>query len=340
MYREEHTVAAMNETLKTMNALVYDRFGPPDVVDLREIEKPAPADDEVRVRVHAISVNPVDWHMMTGLPVIARIQTGFRKPKTGRLGGDFAGTVDAVGENVTEFQAGDEVFGVRHGAIAGYVCVGEDRAVAAKPPRLTFEEAAAVPVAAFTALQGLRDKGKIEPGQRVLINGASGGVGTFAVQIAKAFGGEVTGVCSPRNVELVRSIGADHVIDYTKEDFTEGSRRYDLLLDVAGNHVWSEYKRILEPNGTHVRVGGPKTNRVIGPLGQVLRLQLSAVPSSQKTTFFIANPNKADLLVLSELIESGKVTPVIDRRYELAEVADALEYLGAGHARGKVVVTV
>jgi NADPH:quinone reductase-like Zn-dependent oxidoreductase len=277
---------------------------------------------------------------MAGIPYLMRIiGFGLRGPKTPVPGLAVAGTVEAVGQDVTGLAPGDEVFGTSRGSFAEYAVARASR-LAPKPARLTFEQAAAVPVSAAAALQAVRDHARVRPGQHVLVIGASGGVGTFAVQIAKAFGAEVTGVCSPRNVELVRSIGADHVIDYTKEDFTEGSRRYDLLLDVAGNHVWSEYKRILEPNGTHVRVGGPKTNRVIGPLGQVLRLQLSAVPSSQKTTFFIANPNKADLLVLSELIESGKVTPVIDRRYELAEVADALEYLGAGHARGKVVVTV
>jgi NADPH:quinone reductase-like Zn-dependent oxidoreductase len=322
----------------TMKAVVYDRYGSPEVLGLGSVEKPVPADDEVLVRVRAISVNPVDWHMMTGLPLIARLDAGVRKPKTGRLGGDFAGTVEAIGKNVTQFQPGDEVFGVRHGAIAEFVCVGEERAVVPKPANLTFEQAAAVPVAALTALQGLRDKGGLRPGHRVLVNGASGGVGTFGVQIAKALGAEVTGVCRTGNIDLVQSIGADHVVDYTTEDFTRGDRRYDVLLDIAGTRTWTEYRRVLTEHGTHVRVGGPKTNRVIGPLGLVLRNWLSAVGRTQSFAFFIAKPNKADLLVLSDLLESGKVTPVIDRRYELPQIADAFEYLGAGHARAKVIV--
>ena len=232
-----------------MKAAVRDRFGSPDVVELRDIEKPAPADDEVLVRVRAASVNPADWYEVTGRPYVGRTQMGLLKPKSNRLGVDYAGTVEAVGGNVTEFRPGDEVFGGRSGAFAEYVCVREDRAIVPKPANLTFEEAAAVPVAALTALQGLRDKGQVQPGQKVLINGASGGVGTFAVQIAKALGAEVTGVCSTPNVDIARSLGADHVIDYTREDFTRSDERYDLMLDIAGSRSWSECRRVLDPAG-------------------------------------------------------------------------------------------
>jgi NADPH:quinone reductase-like Zn-dependent oxidoreductase len=265
---------------------------------------------------------------------------GLVKPKEARVGVDFAGTVEAVGRDVTQFRPGDEVFGGRTGAFAEYVVVREERAVVLKPAGVTFEEAAAMPVAAITALQGLRDKGGLQPGQRVLVNGASGGVGTFAVQIAKALGAEVTGVCSTRNVDLVRSLGADHVVDYTRDDFTRSDRRYDLLLDVAGGRSWSECRRVLEPKATLVIVGAPKGNRLLGPLSHVVRLRLAAVRSSRKVVFFIAQFNKADMETLRELLETGQVKPVVDRRYELSEIADALRYLGEGHARGKVVVTV
>ena len=264
---------------------------------------------------------------------------GLLKPKSNRLGVDFAGTVEAVGRDVTEFRPGDEVFG-RSGAFAEYVCVRADGALALKPANLTFEQAAAVPVAALTALQGLRDKGQIKPGQQVLINGASGGVGTFAVQIAKALGAEVTGVCSTRNVDLARSLGADHVIDYTHEDFTRSDRRYDLMLDIAGSRSWSECRRVLNPQATLVIVGAPKGNPLLGPLSHIGKMRLAAVRSSRKVVFFVAKFNQADMVVLRELLEAGKVTPVIDRRYELSEIADALRYLGEGHARGKIVLTV
>ena len=263
--------------------------------------------------------------------------TGLLKPRSNRLGVDFAGTVEAVGRDVTEFRPGDEVFG-RSGAFAEYVCVRG--AVAPKSANLTLDQAAAVPVAALTALQGLRDKGQIQPGQKVLINGASGGVGTFAVQIAKAFGAEVTGVCSPRNVDLVRSIGADHVIDYTREDFTRSDRRYDLMLDVAGSRSWSECRRVLNTQASLVIVGTPKGNRLIGPLNHIVNVRLAALCNSQKVVFFVAKMNKADMVVLRELLEAGKVTPVIDRRYELSEIADAFRYMGEGHAQGKIVITV
>jgi len=323
-----------------MKAAVQDRFGSPDVVELREIEKPTPADDEVLVRIRAASVNPADWYGMTGIPWVARPLMGLLKPKESRVGVDFAGTVEAVGKDVTQFRSGDEVFGGRTGAFAEYVCVREERAVVPKPANVTFEEAAAVPIAALTALQGLRDKGQLQPGHKVLINGASGGVGTFAVQIAKALGAEVTGVCSTRNVDMVRSIGADHVIDYTHEDFTRSDRRYDLMLDIAGSRSWSACRRVLNPRAILVIVGAPKGNRLIGPLSHVVRLRLAALGSSRKVVFFIAKFNKADMLVLQELLEAGKVTPVIDRRYELSEIADALRYLGEGHAQGKIVLTV
>jgi NADPH:quinone reductase-like Zn-dependent oxidoreductase len=324
-----------------MKALAYDKYGSPDVLELREIETPVVTDDGVLVRIHAASVNPVDWHSLTGMPYLVRMQAGLRKPKSEVLGVDFAGTVDEVGRNVKQFQPGDEVFGARNGSFAEYVCVREERAVAQKPAGVTFEQAAAVPVAAISALQGLRDKGQIRPGQKVLINGASGGVGTFAVQIAKSFGAEVTGVCSTRNVDLVRSIGADHVVDYTQEDFTQGGERYDLMLDIAGNRSWSDCSRVLDAKGTLVVVGGPKGNRWLGPLSQALKLRLGSIGGSRRVVApFLAKINKEDLVVLQELLEAGTVTPVIDKQYSLSEVPEALRYLGEGHARGKIVVTV
>jgi NADPH:quinone reductase-like Zn-dependent oxidoreductase len=322
-----------------MRAAVRERFGPPSIIEIRELEKPVPVDDEVLVRVRAASVNPADWYGLTGIPYVARTAMGLRRPKTTRLGVDYAGVVEAVGKDVTQFGPGDEVFGGRDGAFAEYVCVREERSIVPKPPNITFEEAAAVPVAALTALQGLRDKGGLEEGRKVLVNGASGGVGTFAVQIAKALGAEVTGVCRTGNVELVRSLGADHVVDYTHEDFARSDRRYDLLLDVAGNRSWSDCRRVLEPHATLVIVGAPKGNRLLGPLSHVIRLRLGALRGSQRAVFFIAKFNKPDLLFLQELLASGQVKPVVDRRYELSEIADALTYLGEGHARAKVVVT-
>jgi len=323
-----------------MRAVVHDSFGSADVLEIRDIEKPTPADDEVLVRVRAASVNPADWYGVTGRPWVARPTMGFFKPKETRVGVDFAGTVEAVGKDVTQFRPGDDVFGGRTGAFAEYVCVREERAVVPKPANVTFEQAAAVPVAALTALQGLRDKGRLQPGQKVLVNGASGGVGTFAVQIAKALGAEVTGVCSTRNVDIARSLGADDVIDYTREDFTRSDRRYDLLLDIAGSRSWSEYKRVLNPHATLVVVGAPKGNRLLGPLSHIVKVRLAALRGSRKVVFFIAKFNKEDMLVLRDLLESGKVTPVIDRRYTLSEVADALRYTGEGHSQGKNVITV
>jgi NADPH:quinone reductase-like Zn-dependent oxidoreductase len=323
-----------------MKAVVHNTYGSPDVLELQEIEEPDPTDDEVLVRVRAASVNPADWYGMAGRPHVARPLMGLRRPKDNRIGADFAGTVEAVGSNVTELRPGDEVFGARSGALAEYVCVPEDRAVILKPANLTFEEAAAVPIAALTALQGLRDKGQLQPGQKVLINGASGGVGTFAVQVAKALGAEVTGVCSTTNVDIARSLGADHVIDYTQADFTRSGERYDLLLDVAGSRSWSACRRVLTPQATLVIIGGPKTNRLLGPLSHVVKVRLAALPSRRKVVFFVAKMEKADLVVLRELLEAGTVRPVVDRRYELSEIADAFRYLGEGHAQGKIVLTV
>jgi NADPH:quinone reductase-like Zn-dependent oxidoreductase len=323
-----------------MKAAVLDRFGSPDVVEVREIDAPLPADDELLVRVRAASVNPADWYGVTGRPYIARPTMGLRKPKSNRLGVDFAGTVEAVGTNVTQFRPGDEVFGGRSGAFAEYLCVREDRAVVPKPANVTFEEAAAVGVAGLTALQGLREKGQLQPEQKVLINGASGGVGTFAVQIAKALGAEVTGVCSTRNVEIARSLGADRVIDYTREDFTRSDRRYDVLFDVAGSRSWSECRRVLEPRAILVIVGASKGTRLLGPLSHIASVRLASMRGSQKAVFFVAKFNKADMEALRELLEAGKVKPVIDKRYELSEVADAFRYLGEGHAQGKIVITV
>jgi NADPH:quinone reductase-like Zn-dependent oxidoreductase len=288
------------------------------------------------VRVRAASVNPADWYGVSG-PLIVRPSTGLLKPRSDRTGIDFAGTVESVGKDVSHVRPGDEVFGARSGALAEFVTVRD--AVVPKPPNISFEEAAAVPVAAITALQGLRDKGQLQAGQKVLINGASGGVGTFAVQIAKVLGAEVTGVCSTRNVELVRSLGADHVVDYTREDFTRSDRRYDLLLDVAGSRSWSELRRVLTPQATVVIVGAQK-RKVLGPIGHIVRLRVaSLLRGSQKAVFFIAKTNRADMEILRELLESGKVKPVVDRRYDLADTADAFRYLGEGHAQGKIVVT-
>ncbi len=319
-----------------MKAIVCSKYGSPDVLKLEDVEAPATADDLVLVRVRAASVNPADWYGVSG-PLIVRPSTGLLKPRNDRTGIDFAGTVESVGKDVSHVRPGDEVFGARSGALAEFVTVRD--AVVPKPPNISFEEAAAVPVAAITALQGLRDKGQLQAGQKVLINGASGGVGTFAVQIAKVLGAEVTGVCSTRNVELVRSLGADHVVDYTREDFTRSDRRYDLLLDVAGSRSWSELRRVLTPQATVVIVGAQK-RKVLGPIGHIVRLRVaSLLRGSQKAVFFIAKTNRADMEILRELLESGKVKPVVDRRYDLADTADAFRYLGEGHAQGKIVVT-
>ena len=287
--------------------------------------------------MRAASVNPLDWHYMRGTPFVLRLAAGLRKPKVTRLGADLAGQVDTVGKHVTQFQPGDEVFGVCKGAFAEYVGASES-AVVLKPANVTFEQAAAVPVAAFSALQGLRDKGQIQRGQKVLINGAAGGVGTFAVQLAKVFGADVTGVCSTRNLDMVRSIGAHHVIDYTQEDFTTSGQQYDLIFDAAGNHSLSDCRRALTPKATLVLVGGPNKGRWVGPLTGVLKAVVVSRFVSQKLRPCLAHSSKADLIVLRELLEAGKVAPVIDRSYPLSDVPEAIRYLEEGHARGKVVI--
>ena len=322
-----------------MKAIVYTEYGPPDVLQFTEMAKPTPKDDEVLIRIRAASVNPLDWHFLRGTPYAMRMAAGLRRPKLARLGIDVSGQVEAVGRNVTQFQPGDAVFGACRGAFAEYVCASE-KAMVLKPANVTFEQAAAVPVAAVSALQGLRDKGQIQPGQKVLINGAAGGVGTFAVQIAKVFGADVTGVCSTRNMDMVRSIGARHVVDYTKEDFTRSGQRYDLIFDIVGNHSLSDCRRALTPEGTLVLVGGPDKGRWLGPLTGVLKAVVMSWFVSQKLRPFLAHLNKDDLMVMRELLEAGKVTPVIDRTYPLSEVPDAIRYLEEGHARGKVVITI
>jgi len=322
-----------------MKAAVQCEYGGPEQVEVRDVAKPVPGDDQLLVRVRAASVNPLDWHLVRGTPYVGRLGMGLRKPATTRLGVDFAGTVEAVGRSVTRFKPGDEVFGGRTGAFAQYVLVRQDRAVVAKPARLTFEEAAAVPVAAVTALQGLRDQGKLQAGQKVLVNGASGGVGTFAVQLAKAYGAHVTGVCSTRNVELVRALGADRVIDYTREDFTKGDDRYDLVLDNVGNHSLSECRRVLTPAGRYVIVGGP-SGRWVDPLPRALGALVLSRFVSQDLRMFLAKLEPQDLATLADLLAAGKVRPVIDRRYPLGEIAAAIRHVEQGHARGKVVVTV
>src|SRR5437762_3803848 len=325
-----------------MKAIVYCDYGLTNL-KLENIEKPTPNDDQILVRVRAASVNPYDWHFIEGTPYIMRMMgVGLRKPKDTQLGVDFAGTVEAVGKNVTQFKPGDEVFGGRDGAFAEYVCPRANRAVALKPANLTFEQAASANIAGITALQALRDKGKVQPGQKVLINGASGGVGTFAVQIAKSLGADVTGVCSTRNVDLVRSLGADHVIDYTKEDFAKGTERYDVILDNVPNHSLSECRRILNPNGKYVMIGGggPNDSRWIGPFGRVINTMILSPFVSQKMGMMMADPSQKDLAVLAVMMQSGKVKPVIDRTYKLSEVPEAIRYLEQGHARGKVVITV
>ena len=328
-----------------MKAIVYYNYGSPDVLKCEEIEKPTAGDNEVLIRVRAASVNPFDWHFMRGTPYMVRIQAGLRKPKDKRLGVDVAGQVEAVGRNVTQFRPGDEVFGACRGAFAEYACASES-ALVMKPDNVTFEQAASVPIAALTAVQGLRlgglgDKGQIQPGQKVLINGAAGGVGTFAVQIAKSFGADVTGVCSTRNVDMVRSIGADRVIDYTQEDFTKSGQRYDLLFDCVGNHSLLACRRVLNPKGIYIPVGGEGGRWMIGPLARsITALVLSRFVSQKLVAFFLARLSKdGDLAILRELMKAGKVTPVIDKRYRLSEVPEAIRYLEEGHARGKVVIT-
>ena len=325
-----------------MKAIVHCDYGVANL-KLEEIEKPTPADDQILVRVRAASVNPYDWHFVEGTPKIIRLMgIGVRKPKEIRLGVDFAGTVETVGKNVTQFKPGDEVFGGREGAFAEYVCRRAVGSVASKPASITFEQAASLNIAGITALQAVRDRGKIQSGQKVLINGASGGVGTFAVQIAKSFGADVTGVCSTRNVDLVRSLGADHVIDYTKEDFTKGEQKYDVILDNVANHSLSEFRHVLTPNGKYVMIGGGGANEqgVFGVMLRPLKAMVLSKFVDQQMGMMMADSNQKDLSLLAEMVESGKMKPVIDRTYKLAEVPEAIGYLEQGHARGKVVIVV
>ena len=340
-----------------MKAAVYSRYGHPDVLQIKDVEKPVPKDNEVLIEVRAASVNPLEAGVIKGVPYLVRVLFGLPKPNDTRLGVDVAGRVEAVGRNVAQFKAGDEVFGVcisdpqasalrvwiPQGTFAEYACAPES-ALVTKPDHITFEQAASAPVAAFTALQGLRDKGQVQPGQKVLINGAAGGVGTFAVQIAKSFGAQVTGVCSTRNVDMVRSIGADHVIDYTKqdytqEDFTKRGQRYDLIFDCIGNHSLSACRRVLNPKGILIMVGDLTGRRMTALLARLITALVLSRFVSQKFVTFLARPNKEDLTVLRDLMQAGKVKPVIDKRYSLSEVPDAIRYLGGKHVRGKVVIS-
>lgn len=336
------TMAIPTSTGQTMKAAVRHRWGRPrDVIQLDEVAKPTPKDDEVLVRVHASSVNRADYYALGGVAVLMRPMIGgFLRPKDEHVGGDFAGVAEAVGKDVTDVQPGDEVYGVRSGAYAQYVSV--KTAVARKPATLSFEEAAAVPIAGLTALEALRDKGNLQPGQRVLVNGASGGVGSFAVQLAKALGaGRVTAVCSARNVERARALGADTVLDYARDDYTRGNERYDLIVDVAGTRSWRANLRVLVPGGTLVLAGMPTGNHLTGPLGRLARRWLtSRWGRGRRHVFFICKPNRANLATLRELIEDGKLRPQVDRVYPLAEIADALEAMGAGHTQGKLAVRI
>src|SRR5213594_2144612 len=324
-----------------MKAIVNCEYGAENL-QLRDLEKPSPNDNEVLVRVRAASINPVDGHLLRGA-LLMRPITGLRKPKNTRFGGDFAGVVEEVGKNVTNFKPGDEVFGAKNGAVADYICAPADRAAVLKPANVTFEQAGSVAIAGLTALQGLRDKGHIQAGQKILINGASGGVGTFAVQIAKAFGADVTGVCSTRNVDLVKSLGADRVIDYTKEDFTKSDQRYDVILDNVANRSLSECRHVLTPNGRFVLIGGGGANEqgLIGPLALPIKAMVYSWFVPQKMGMMMAQPSTQDLTLLAEMVQSGKLKTVIDRTYKsLSEVPDAIRYLEEGHARGKVIITV
>ncbi len=325
--------------VQTMKAIVYRCYGSPDVLEFEDIEKPKPADNEVLVKVRAAAVNPLDWHYMRGSPYIMRLMgSGIGAPQNTGMGVDFAGTVESVGKNVKQFKPGDDVYGGGSGAFAEYVSIREDRALVLKPAGLTFEQAASVPIAAISALQALRDKGRIKSGQKVLINGASGGVGTFAVQIARFYGAEVTGVCSTRNVEMVRSIGADKVIDYKQEDYTQNGQHYDLIIDMVGNHSLSENRQVLKPEGIFVIIGGSKGNW-LGPLMSPIKALVYSPFVGQEFVMLLAKMRKEDLTVLSDLMEDGKLTPVIDRRYPLSEVPAAIRYSEKGHARGKIVIS-
>ena len=325
----------------TMKAVVYCDYGTSEVLKVMDIAKPVPNDNQVLVRVRAASVNPYDWHFIRGTPYIMRLGIGLRKPKDTRLGVDFAGTVEGVGKNVTEFKVGDEVWGGKGGAWAQYVVIAE-KGLVKKPDNISFEQAGTLQIAGMTALQGLRKHGNIQPGQRVLINGASGGVGTFAVQIAKALGAHVTGVCSGRNIELVKSLGADEVIDYTKEDFAKRPERYDVFLDNVPNHTLSECRQVLTPTGKYILIGGggPNDGKWLGPVGRVIHMVIQKKFQNAPMTMMVAENDKTDMNFLNELMQSGKVKPVIDKTYKLSEVPAAIAYLETGRARGKVAIVV
>lgn len=322
-----------------MRAITQDRYGLPDVLELRQLDRPEPGDGEVRIRVRASSLNMYDWHMITGTPYMARTQAGWGTPKNPVPGSDVAGVVESVGEKSARFRPGDEVFGfIGNGALAEFVCVGEQRLVT-KSANLTFEQAAATPLAGLTALESLRDVGGLQPGQRVLINGASGGVGTFAVQIAKVLGADVTAVCSTTKVDLARSIGADHVVDYTRENFVATERGYDVLLDNVGDRPWSETRRVLTPNGINVTITGPK-HRWLGPFRRLIYRKVVSSFGSQRMTWFTARARREDLEYLADLLAAGAVTPVIEATYPLDQAKEGLRHLGEGHAAGKLVITV
>lgn len=330
---------ALSANAKSMKAIVYRCYGAPEVLDFESIEKPVPADDEVLVKIHAAAVNPLDWHYMRGEPYFMRLGTGLGAPDNTRLGVDFAGTIESVGSNVKRFKPGDEVFGGRTGAFAEYVTVREDRALTHKPANVSFEQAASVPIAAITALQALRDAGALQPGQKVLINGASGGVGTFAVQIAKSMGAEVTGVCSTRNVKLVRSLGADHVFDYTREDYTRSGQHFDLIVDNVGNHSLLANRKVLNPKGKLVIIGGSSGNW-LGPLMRPIAGLLLSPFFDQDFVMLLAELKPDDLALLGELMQAGTMVPVIDRRYPLSDLPEAIRYSEEGHARGKIIINV
>ncbi len=330
---------AISAESETMKAVVRRCYGSPDVLEYGDIEKPTPADDEVLVKVAAASVNPLDWHFVRGTPYLLRLMSGTGAPDEPRLGVDFAGTVEAVGSSVTRFKPGDEVFGGADGAFAEYLTIQEDGQLVVKPADVSFEQAASAPRAAVTALQALRDLGILEPGQSVLINGASGGVGTFAVQIAKSMGAEVTGVCSTRNVEMVLSIGADHVFDYKKEDYTESGKQYDLIIDMVGNHSLSANRRALKPDGTFVIVGGGKGNW-LGPMMTPIKALFLSPFVDQEFVMVLAEITSDDLTILGDLMQAGTVTPVIDSRYALSEVKAAIQHSEEGHTRGKIIIDV
>ena len=322
-----------------MKAARYTRYGPPEVVQIVDVENPLLKDDEVLIKVRAASVNPYDWHFMRGDPYLIRIPAGgLHGPKDPRLGADVAGQVEVVGNSVTQFKVGDEIFGCCKGAFAEYACAPPAR-LALRPANVTAEQAAAIPIAALTALQALRDKGNVQAGQKVLVNGAAGGVGTFGVQLAKLFGAMVTGVCSTRNVEMVRSIGAERVTDYTQQDFTREAERYDMILDCVGDRTLSEFRRILQPRGVYVGAGGSSDKWMLGPMSRAIRQKILSLFGRQKLSGILANINAADLAFVGDLVKAGKIKPVIDSRYPLTEIREAISYIEEGHARGKVIIT-